>query len=46
MDQQSVDFLGASVEILIDQLHSLAEAGEIEDAEAVADRIRELQEMQ
>jgi len=45
MDKESLDFLEASVEILIDQLHYLADVGEIDDAEAVADRIRELQEM-
>ena len=39
------EFLYDTIELLIDQLHNLTEQGNLKDAEAVADRIRELQEM-
>jgi len=39
------DVLSKSIELLIDQLHLLTERGDIEDAIALADRIRELQLM-
>ena len=45
MDKESLDFLEASVFAVKKCLFDLADVGEIDDAEAVADRIRELQEM-
>ena len=43
--QEDSDFLMDAVEILIDQLHTLANEGRIDDAIVVSERIRELQEM-
>ena len=41
MDEE-MDILSQSIELLIDQLHYLSQEGDMQDAEALADRIREL----
>tara|TARA_B100000003_G_scaffold72027_1_gene64600 strand:+ start:246 stop:392 length:147 start_codon:yes stop_codon:yes gene_type:complete len=48
MEDQFIDeieLMSQTIELLVDQLHKLTEDGRYLDAEAVAKRIRELQEI-